>query len=145
MLGALQGSFLLLDFLIICAIIIKILNSKINCSMVQSLSQTVLQQFLENMTFTDFGSINNYTLQYSIEEASENFLRTKMPAGKCICNNNEVYFVDERLLSAEHMGLFSRVPKRKTDIPDIYMLLTDPVKALPIKLVISVEDMDYPS
>jgi hypothetical protein len=112
--------------------------------MFQSNTQEVLQKFIGMVPFPVLGNVDNYKIQYAIDEASESFLRERKPAGKYIHKSNELFFVDETLLDPEQKELFRTVPRRALDLPYIFILVTDSVKKLPIKLeVFYTDENDY--
>jgi hypothetical protein len=112
--------------------------------MFQSHQQEALQNFIGMIPFPALGNIDNYKIQYAIDEASEIFLREQKPTGKYMYKNNELLFVDETLLTSEQKELFRNVPKRVLDIPNIFMLVTEAVRNLPIKQdVFFADEYDY--
>lgn len=120
----------------------KVVNGKTN-------QLQCLEEFKKKYPFPVLGKIENtsVSMQFLIDEASEELLRQPKSSWKATatyqCNNMEVFFVDESLLTKEQLKEFELLPKRKTKTPFVYVLGTDAILRLPVERTQKVEVAEY--
>ena len=80
-----------------------------------SMAQQLIAVLSSTTPIPHFGNCTCQKPEYAINEATEDFFQKNVPVGMYVCNNKEVYFVNEPLLSPEQQKLTSS--GKKTKIP----------------------------
>ena len=93
-------------------------------------SATALASVIALATQNNYGEKEPYNLQQGVREFSRDFLSKNKPFGYYKLKGEDVFFVNEPMLTDEEKELFKQISTTRTDVPGIFAVKKGKVSTL---------------